>query len=64
LLRDTEKQLESLDRRRAALVEALASAGADREELARTGTALAEVDAEHAAAEHAWLILAEELDEA
>ncbi len=62
LLRETEKRLESLDRRRADLVEALASAGADREVLARTGTALAEVDAEHAAAEHAWLTLAEELD--
>jgi ATP-binding cassette subfamily F protein uup len=64
LLRETEKRLESLDRRRVDLVEELTSAGADREALARTGTALAEVDAEHAAAEHTWLTLAEELDEA
>ena len=53
----------SLEQRRALLTGELNEAGGDHEALARSGTALAAVEAELAAAEHRWLELADELDE-
>jgi ATP-binding cassette subfamily F protein uup len=62
-LREIDKQLALLTRRRAVLAEELAAAGADVAELRRAGTAIAEADAEIAAAEEQWLELSTQLDE-
>ena len=63
LLREAERDVVALEQRRARLTAELNDAGGDHEALARSGTALAAVEAELAAAEHHWLELADELDE-
>jgi ATP-binding cassette subfamily F protein uup len=62
--REAEKEMAALERARTKLVDELAAAGADRDALARIGTALAETEQRLAEAEHRWLSLAEELDAA
>jgi hypothetical protein len=62
LLRDVERVVAALEKRRAALTTELGAAGGDHETLARAGTELAAVEEELAAAEHHWLELAGELD--
>jgi ATP-binding cassette subfamily F protein uup len=65
LLRDAERDLARLERRRAQLDEALAGAvadGAEHRELARLGSELAGVGAEVTAAEEHWLALATEAE--
>lgn len=65
LLRDAERDLGRVERRRAQLDEALATAvgdGADHRELARLGSELADVAAELAAVEERWLELAAEAE--
>ena len=62
LLRQAERDVAALEREQAALSGELAEAGADHEELARIGLALAEVQTKLAAAEERWLELAEEAD--
>jgi hypothetical protein len=60
LLKKVESEMRKLERRRAELTAELDGAGHDHDALARTGTALAELEAELADAEHRWLELAEE----
>jgi ATP-binding cassette subfamily F protein uup len=62
LLKETDKELAKLTRRRDELAAGLASAGGDHEALARVGTELAEVEAALAAAEERWLELASEAE--
>lgn len=62
LLKDADKELAALERRKATLTAELASAGGDRGELARIGTAIADVDAEILAVEERWLELSAELE--
>jgi hypothetical protein len=61
-LREAEKELERLGRRRDGLHEALAAAGGDHVELGRLGRELAEVQADLTELEDRWLVLAEEAD--
>jgi ATP-binding cassette subfamily F protein uup len=63
-LEQAEREVARLERRRGELGAELAAAGADHEVLTRVGTALAEVEAELAGAEAAWLELAEEAEAA
>ena len=62
LLRETEKEIAALERRRDGLIAELAAAGADHEAMTRLGHELAAVEAELAAAEERWLALGEELE--
>ncbi len=62
-LRQAEKRLARLEKRRAGLTEQLAQAGADHDLLATLGTDLAEVVAELEATEEEWLALAEEQEQ-
>jgi ATP-binding cassette subfamily F protein uup len=62
-LRELDKQLAVLTRRRGVLADELAAAGADVDKLRRAGTAIAEADAEIAATEEQWLELSTQLDE-
>jgi ATP-binding cassette subfamily F protein uup len=66
LVRDVEKEMAKLEKRRAALeAEVAGAAGAgDHQALRTTGQALAEVSAAHEAAEERWLELADELERA
>jgi ATP-binding cassette subfamily F protein uup len=60
LLRELEKRMARLERRREQLTVELAGAGSDHQALARAGGELAEVEAELVEAEEQWLELAEE----
>jgi len=62
MLSQAEREVAALERRRDELAEQLAAAGpaGDHEELARLGTALAEVQGQLSEAEERWLSLAEE----
>ncbi|HMQ25296.1 MAG TPA: hypothetical protein PKA98_04870, partial [Acidimicrobiales bacterium] len=62
LMREADKEVQKLARRRDRLHEELLEAAADHQELARLGTEEAEVAAELEAAEEAWLALAEEAE--
>ncbi|HUF34228.1 MAG TPA: ABC-F family ATP-binding cassette domain-containing protein [Acidimicrobiales bacterium] len=62
LLKDAEKEVATLERRRDALTKALADAGTDHERLASLGADIAAVEAELAAAEGRWLDLAAEAE--
>jgi ATP-binding cassette subfamily F protein uup len=62
-LKDVEKDLRALDKRRAKATAALEGAGSDVAAIAAAGTALADVEAEIAAAEERWLELSTALDE-
>ncbi|HKH89116.1 MAG TPA: ATP-binding cassette domain-containing protein, partial [Acidimicrobiales bacterium] len=61
-LREVEKEMERLGRRRDELTEALAAAGDDHLELARVGRILTDVQADLTTLENNWLALAEEAD--
>ncbi len=60
LIREAEKDIARLDRRKTKLTEELVSAGADHAALSRIGAELAEVETGLAAAEESWLALSEE----
>jgi hypothetical protein len=60
--REAEKEMAALERSRSKLVDELAAAGADRDALARIGTALADTEQQLADVEHRWLALAEQLE--
>jgi ABC transport system ATP-binding/permease protein len=62
LIREAEKEMASLERRRGQVADDLAGAGADRDALAAIGTELAAVDAELADVEQRWLALAVEAE--
>ena len=62
LLREAERDVAALEQRLVRLTGELNDAGSDHEALARSGTELAAVESELAAAEHRWLELAAELD--
>ncbi|MCB9374094.1 MAG: ABC-F family ATP-binding cassette domain-containing protein [Microthrixaceae bacterium] len=62
LLREADKEVQKLARRRERLHEQLLEAAADHQELARLGTEEAAVAARLEAAEEAWLALAEEAE--
>ncbi len=64
LLRQAERELAVLERRRGELTDALAAVGADHEALARVGAELAEVATALGRAEEEWLALAAEAEEA
>jgi ABC transport system ATP-binding/permease protein len=64
LIREVEKDLARLERRRANLADELDRAGGDHVALARVGAELAAVDTEIGAAEERWLALAEEREAA
>ena len=61
LVKDAERDIRILDRRREELSASLARAGSDHERLTAVGEELAEVQAELAATEDRWLELAEQL---
>jgi ATP-binding cassette subfamily F protein uup len=61
LLREAEKRVAALEKRRDALDADLVAAAPDHRRLAEVGTELAAVHEELAVAEHEWLTLAEEL---
>ena len=63
LIREAEKNLKKLERRRTQLEEKLAAAGGDHDLLATIGTDLAEVAAELETTEEEWLKLAEEQEQ-
>jgi ATP-binding cassette subfamily F protein uup len=63
-LRDTEKEIAALERRRDRLVGELEAAGADVDVLTRVGQELAALEAELGAAEQRWLDVAEALESA
>ncbi len=60
LIREAEKDIARLDRRKVKLNSQLAEAGSDHELLMSVGAELAEVEAELGAAEETWLELSEE----
>ena len=62
LLKQAEREVADLERRRDALHDALVDAGADHVELARLGTELTTVTDALALAEERWLALAEEAE--
>ena len=62
LLRDIDRELAGHARRRDRLVEHLAGAGSDHEEMARLGHELSTVETELAAIEERWLDVATELE--
>ncbi|HUR77678.1 MAG TPA: ABC-F family ATP-binding cassette domain-containing protein [Acidimicrobiales bacterium] len=62
LMREAEKAVAAAERRRNQLTDELHAAGDDHAELARLGTALAEVEAELAAREDEWLALGAEAE--
>ena len=62
LIRETEKELATLERRRDRLTDDLVEAGTDRDALASIGTELAVVEAELADVEQRWLALAVEAE--
>ncbi|WP_421121979.1 ATP-binding cassette domain-containing protein [Aquihabitans daechungensis] len=63
LMRDTEKEMRKLDKKRSALAEKLAAVdGSDHVELASVGQELAEIDAQLAETEERWLALGAELE--
>jgi hypothetical protein len=61
-LRDVDKDVAALERRRGRLLTDLDGAGTDVAELVRVGTDLVSVEAELAAAEQRWLELSEAID--
>jgi ATP-binding cassette subfamily F protein uup len=61
-MRETERDMAALERRRDRLGAELARAAQDRDELARIGTELATVEQDLAEAEARWLVLAEGLE--
>ena len=63
-LRDTEKEIAALERRRDRLVGELEAAGTDVDALTRVGKELAALEAELGASEQRWLDLAETLENA
>ena len=62
MLRDVDKELAAITRRRDRLLDELAAAGSDHEAMVRLGRELAAVDAEFAAVEERWLEVGEELE--
>ncbi|MEL7208314.1 MAG: ABC transporter ATP-binding protein, partial [Actinomycetota bacterium] len=62
LMKDAEKQIAELEKRRDTIRADLAEAGSDHVELARLGTAEAETSAELTEAEDRWMALAEEAE--
>ena len=62
LMKRAESDMKALERRQAALEAELAEAGTDHAALARIGAAMGTVAADLAAAEDAWLALAEEAE--
>jgi len=62
-LRELDKQLAVLTRRRTVLADELTAAGTDVDKLRAAGTAVAEADTEIAATEELWLELSTQLDE-
>ncbi len=62
LMKRAESDMKALERRHAALEAELAGAGTDHAALARIGAEMAQVGADMAAAEDAWLALAEEAE--
>ncbi len=63
-LRDLDKEIAALTRRRDRLADELGAAGTDVDEIVRLGTEHAAVEAELAAAEERWLTVAEQLESA
>lgn len=61
-MKDAEKQIAELEKRRDTIRADLAEAGSDHVELARLGTAEAETSAELTEAEDRWMALAEEAE--
>jgi len=62
LLREVDKELAAMTRRRDRLTEQLAAAGADHQAMVRLGQELAALEAELAATEERWLELGTELE--
>ncbi len=62
LIRQAEKDMAKLDKRRAVLNEELVAAGSDHAELTRVGKILGELEASISELEHRWLELSEEQD--
>jgi len=62
LLREVDKELASLTRRRDRLTDQIAAAGADHEAMSRLGRELATVEADLTAVEERWLELGTELE--
>jgi ATP-binding cassette subfamily F protein uup len=62
-LREVDKQLDAIGRRRSRLLDELAAAGADHQAMARLGRELAAVDAELAESEQRWLEIGAALDD-
>ncbi len=62
MLRDVDKELATLTRRRDRLLEELAAAGSDHQAMVRLGQDLAATDADIAAAEERWLELGQALE--
>ena len=63
-LRDVEKQLDAIERRRSRLLDELAAAATDHQAMTRLGRELAAVDAELAEAEERWLEVGAALEDA
>ena len=62
MLRDVDRELAAITRRRDRLLDALAAAGHDHTTMVALGRDLAAVDAELTAAEERWLELGAELE--
>jgi len=63
-LREIDKEIATLTRRRDRLAGELGAAGTDLAEITRLGNEHAAVDADLAAAEERWLVVAEQLESA
>ncbi len=63
LIRDNEKNIRKLEKRKSAIEEKLVDAGTDHEELRTLGEELADVSDQLATAEETWLNLSEEQDQ-
>ncbi len=63
-LREVEKQLDAIGRRRSRLLDELAAAGADHQAMSRLGRELAAADAELAESEERWLEIGAALEDA
>lgn len=61
-MKEAENKMGRLTRRRESITEELAGGATDHVQMAELGRELAEVEAELAATEEAWLELAEEAD--
>ena len=63
-LREVDKQLDAIGRRRSRLLDELAAAGVDHQAMSRLGRELAEADAELAECEERWLEIGAAVDDA